>query len=150
MIEELVEEFRIVIKEENKKKIKIEFEDDNHKEIFIRGDQDRLKEVISNIIDNALKYTPEGFIKVSVKLLRGKKVLINVQDSGIGMDKETIDKIFDKFARAGEALQYHTSGSGLGLFIAKEFVKAHKGKLWAESKGKGKGSVFFVELPASS
>ncbi len=103
MIKGLVEEFQVAIKKENKKKIDVGFEDSAAGRIFIRGDQDKLNEVVSNLIDNAIKYTPDGFIKIGLKFLQGQKVLIRVRDSGIGMNKETLGKIFEKFSRADNA-----------------------------------------------
>jgi len=63
------------------------------------------------------------------------------------MSEETVNKIFEKFNRAKDASKFNTEGSGLGLYVAKEFIKKHNGRLWAESAGEGKGSTFFVELP---
>lgn len=115
---------------------------------MVWGDASKLTQVISNLIDNAIKYTPKGAIAVSVRTLRGEgKVRVEIKDTGIGMDKETLSKVFDKFSRGENAKEVNTAGSGLGLFIVRTFVEAHKGKVWIESEGVGKGSMFIVELP---
>jgi signal transduction histidine kinase len=77
-----------------------------------------------------------------------KKILLSVVDTGIGMAPDTVNKIFHKFSRADEASKFHTGGSGLGLYVAKEILKKHNGRIWAESDGLGKGSRFYLELEA--
>jgi signal transduction histidine kinase len=124
---------------------KLEFILDVEKEnIVIKGDEEKLKQVISNLVDNAIKYTDSGFVKISVKEEDGY-VLIKVQDSGRGIEKDYLEKIFEGFERG--KIDRKIAGSGLGLYIAKEFIKAHKGEIWAESEGEGKGSTFYVKLP---
>ncbi len=124
---------------------KLEFILDIEKEsIVIRGDEEKLKQVIANLVDNAIKYTDSGFVKISVKE-EDNSVLIIVQDSGRGIEKDYLDKIFESFERG--QIDRKTAGSGLGLYIAKEFIKAHNGEIWAESEGLGKGSTFYVKLP---
>ena len=76
----------------------------------------------------------------------GKKVLIAISDTGIGIPKETLPKLFDKFVRSRNANSVNISGTGLGLFVVKEMIKAHKGKVWVESEGEGSGATFYVEL----
>ncbi len=115
---------------------------------MIWGDASKLTQVISNLIDNAIKYTPKGVITVSVCTLRKEgKVRVEITDTGIGMDTATLSKVFDKFSRGENAKEVNTAGSGLGLFIVRTFVEAHKGKVWIESEGVDKGSRFIVELP---
>ncbi|MGB2580575.1 MAG: HAMP domain-containing sensor histidine kinase, partial [Minisyncoccia bacterium] len=111
------------------------------------GDDGKLRQVFSNLIDNSIKYTPNG--KVSVLLKKstdGKKIIFNVYDTGIGMSESTIGKIFKKFSRAEGVSKVYTEGTGLGLYVAAEIIKKHEGRIWAESKGEGQGSSFFVEL----
>jgi signal transduction histidine kinase len=108
-------------------------------------DDVKIEQVISNLIDNALKYTEKGSITVSVIQKKGKAV-ITVADTGAGMEKGEAQKLFQKFKR-GSASSMNTSGSGIGLFLGKEIVEMHGGSLSASSKGKGKGSVFTIELP---
>ncbi|OIO32774.1 MAG: hypothetical protein COW61_03730 [Candidatus Yonathbacteria bacterium CG17_big_fil_post_rev_8_21_14_2_50_46_19] len=112
----------------------------------IAVDIGKIRQVISNLIDNALKYSLKGGIKVRMYKTRKKKILIIVSDTGIGMIQATIEKIFKKFSRAANASKFHTGGSGLGLYVAKEIIRNHDGRIWAESAGLGKGSTFYVEL----
>jgi len=112
----------------------------------VMADSGKISQVISNLIDNSIKYTPKGSIRVRL-YKENNNLILAVSDTGIGMPKETLGSIFEKFSRGKEAGQTNVMGTGLGLYVAKEIVKAHKGKIWAESKGKGHGSTFFVELP---
>jgi signal transduction histidine kinase len=122
----------------------------------ISADSGKVTQVVSNIIDNSIKYTPSGWIKVKVETLpvgksKSKEVVrLSVSDSGVGIDKNTMPKLFDKFVRADDAGKTNISGTGLGLYVAKQIVEGLKGKIWAESEGKGKGSTFFVEFPKSN
>ena len=112
---------------------------------MISGDQSKIKEVITNVIDNAIKYTPQGSISVSVKNNKGY-VIIKVSDTGIGIKKETIPHLFKEFSRA-DLKRVNILGSGIGLYLAKKFVEAHKGRIWVESEGEGRGTQFFIQLP---
>ncbi len=112
-------------------------------------DGEKIKQIISNLIDNAIKYTIKG--SVNIELSRdNKKFLLKVSDTGIGFPKDSLSKLFKKFGRLDNANDANIKGTGLGLYLAKEIIKAHKGKIWAESKGENKGSTFFVELKAIS
>ncbi|MEZ4979811.1 MAG: HAMP domain-containing sensor histidine kinase, partial [Chitinophagales bacterium] len=114
------------------------------KEAFVKMDAVKIRQVIENLIDNALKYTEEGSIDVSIKDEQ-KSVLISVKDTGPGIDKNVIPSLFAQFKRApGETKKI--KGTGLGLYIAKQIVLEHKGEVWAESEGEGKGSTFLVRL----
>ncbi|MBI2038332.1 MAG: HAMP domain-containing histidine kinase, partial [Candidatus Nealsonbacteria bacterium] len=109
-------------------------------------DQDKLRQVILNIIDNAIKYTQAGGITVALKQL-DFWVRITVSDTGEGMAKEEMAGLFQTFTRAHAGTRLNIEGAGIGLYVAKKFVEMHKGKIWAESQGRGKGSTFFIELP---
>lgn len=120
--------------------------------VFVSGDLGKLKQVVSNLLDNSIKYTKEGKVRIEVKIVppQGKlpsRARIEVSDTGVGMSGDTLNEIFDKFVRAKNANQVNVTGTGLGLYVAKEFVKAHSGRIWAESDGEGKGSRFIVEIP---
>jgi len=105
-----------------------------------------LEQVISNLIDNAIKYTEKGSVKVQVAK-KDKKVVVSVKDTGLGVPKDDMPKLFQKFVRAQNARNIYTDGSGLGLFIIKKIVEGHKdGKVWVESK-EGRGSTFYFSLP---
>jgi signal transduction histidine kinase len=107
----------------------------------------KIKQIVGNIIDNAIKYTPEGTIVVGLEKKPDHKVLISVKDTGVGVDKETIAKLFQRFTRADDAHATNVSGTGLGLYIVRQMVEAHEGRVWVESEGKGKGSQFYIEIP---
>ncbi len=120
-------------------------------EIKIKADSMKLSQVIQNFVDNAIKYTDAGWIRVSVKCqessVKDKEgVLITVSDSGRGLSLKLQPHLFEQFSRDSEMAK-EIQGTGLGLYIAKQIVEAHRGKIWAESEGNGKGSTFFVELP---
>lgn len=112
----------------------------------IQGDRDRLKQVLLNLVDNAVKYTPQGG-KVTLSLTKDDAwVKIAVHDTGIGIAVENIPNLFDRFYRVDKARSRDAGGTGLGLAIAKSVVEAHNGKITVESQ-LGKGSTFTVWLP---
>jgi len=113
---------------------------------YIRIDPDKIKQVLLNILDNAIKYTEKGGINITTQM-QNSYVLIKITDTGVGMTREEIQNIFTSFKRGEAGEKLWTGGSGLGLYVAKKFVEMHKGKIWAESQGKNKGSTFFVRLP---
>ncbi|MBI2050811.1 MAG: hypothetical protein HYT31_03310 [Parcubacteria group bacterium] len=109
-------------------------------------DRDKIHDVMMNLVDNAIKYTDTGW--VNVRLARSKSLItFEVRDSGMGIDPIEMDRLFQKFTRAEATTRIHTGGSGLGLFIAKKIIEAHGGRVWAESEGEGKGSMFTFTLP---
>lgn len=117
-------------------------------------DEDKTKQIMINLISNAVKFTHQGGISIKAKVSdRGKDqdgnpqfVEIAVQDTGIGIKKEDLDRIFDKFAQADVSTTRQYEGTGLGLSIVRGLVSLHKGMVWAESEV-GKGSTFYVLLP---
>jgi signal transduction histidine kinase len=112
----------------------------------VRADRSKLKQVIMNIIDNSIKYTPKGSISITAFKKDEHTVRVEIKDTGVGISPEVMPKLFMKFSRAPNASEANILGTGLGLFIAKSFIEAHEGKIWAESEGAGKGSLFVVEL----
>jgi signal transduction histidine kinase/tetratricopeptide (TPR) repeat protein len=109
-------------------------------------DREAMEQVLHNLLDNACKYSGDSR-EIEVQLLsKGKNVIINVRDHGIGIRKEDKDKIFSRFFRAGEELTPSVKGSGIGLTIVKQIVEAHNGTIEVESEP-GKGSMFTVVLP---
>jgi signal transduction histidine kinase len=127
-----------------KRGLKLNFESDNEDLCSVNGDKEKIRQVVLNFIDNSIKYTKEGSINVSVKN-ENNKVVFCVKDTGMGMTEEIKNGLFHKFAR-GDGARMNTTGSGLGLYLAKEIVLAHKGRVWVESEGLGKGSSFYMEL----
>lgn len=116
-------------------------------------DGPKAREVISNLMDNALKYTKEGGVSVKAELSKYKDgidyVRIAVTDTGIGVPKEELPYLFSKFSRGHDVGRLHAGGTGLGLYVGKSMIEAQHGKLWVESEGEGKGSTFIIELPVS-
>lgn len=111
-----------------------------------RVDVAKLNEILNNLLDNSIKYTPKGSISVSAEL-SGKIARITIKDTGIGMSQDTIGKLFQLFSTGESSLKVNISSTGVGLYITKAHVLAHKGRVWAESDGEGKGSRFILELP---
>ncbi|MBT2584202.1 cell wall metabolism sensor histidine kinase WalK [Planococcus sp. ISL-109] len=113
---------------------------------FVEIDTDKLTQVIDNIISNALKYSPEGGkVRFAVRE-KEDELLVEVTDEGMGIPKENVERIFDRFYRVDRARSRAMGGTGLGLAISKEMINAHGGKIWAESKY-GKGTSIFFTLP---
>ncbi len=109
-----------------------------------------IERVVSRLIDNAILYTDRGKITVSLELKKekGKDLIqISVKDSGIGLDKEDKKNLFRLFHRGEKATSLHPNGSGLGLFIVKNLIESHKGKVKAKSAGRSKGSTFIISIP---
>ncbi len=115
-------------------------------DVTASADFNKIRQVFTNIIDNAIKYTPQGSVAVSVER-RTNGVVVAVKDTGLGIAPVTLQNLFQKFTRAKGVTKLHTDGSGLGLYVAKEIMKAHHGAVWAESEGEGKGSQFYIQLP---
>lgn len=117
----------------------------------ILGDQDRLLQALSNLVNNAIQYTPEGgLVSVAAHSSNGD-LQISVRDTGLGISAEHLPHIFDRFYRIDKSRSRQESGgSGIGLTIARAIVEAHGGRIWAESPGPGKGSTFFIALPIAS
>jgi len=115
-------------------------------EYLFEGDEDKLRRhVIRNLIDNAIKYTPKGHIKV--ELACREKIRLVVQDSGVGITPEDMKNLFTEGGHGKDSIKLNVHSTGYGLYIAKQVVDAHGGKIWAESDGAGKGARFIVELP---
>ena len=117
--------------------------------IFVEVDEDKMTQVLYNIISNALKYSPEGGqITFAIKE-KGDNIIVSVTDEGVGIPKESLGKIFDRFYRVDKARTRKLGGTGLGLAIAKEIIKVHGGKIWAKSR-EGKGTTIAFSLPYES
>lgn len=125
----------------------------------INADLKKFKEVVSNLTENAIKYTDNGGVTMSAELkeqadakhnemgIVGKALRFMVTDTGIGIPAEEIPYLFKKFSRGKDVKRLHADGTGLGLYVVKNIVEAHKGNIWIESDGAGKGTRFIVELP---
>jgi len=129
-----------------RKKIKFKFKKPKGRLPKIKLDEEKISLAIQNLLENAIRYTPpEGRIVVSLEL-KEKEIEFSVKDSGIGIPKEQQDRLFTKFFRGTNAVRIETEGTGLGLFIAKNIIEAHRGRIWAESE-ENKGSTFHFSLP---
>ena len=123
----------------------IEEDSDQAAEVFANGT--RIQQVMINLINNAIKFTEQGGISLSVSQ-KENHVLIKVQDTGIGIPSEQLETIFQEFTQVDSSPTRKTGGTGLGLPISRRLVELHGGRLWAESTGiSGEGSTFYVELP---
>jgi signal transduction histidine kinase len=142
----VVKDYRTQIADDN---VKVMYESGNNN-ILVEADKRRLTQVISNLLNNANKFTKEGTITVTTTTIQRKgegngkgeaEVVIAVKDTGTGIDPELIPRLFTKFATKSY------QGTGLGLFISKSIVEAHGGKIWAENNSDGKGASFYFTLP---
>lgn len=138
---------RIIDRFEMSKSQKVRFERYLPKEqYFVEIDPDKLTQVIDNIVSNALKYSPEGGKVRFDMTVEDGFLLIRISDQGMGIPKENVDRIFDRFYRVDRARSRAMGGTGLGLAISKEMINTHGGAIWAESEF-GKGTSIFFTLP---
>ena len=122
-----------------------------HQDIFVEADKERIIQVISNLLNNAIKFTQVGGT-ISISLQKkddeddnNSHIVISLKDTGSGIDPEILPKLFTKFASKSY------QGTGLGLFISKSIIEAHGGRIWAENNADGKrGATFYFSLPLSN
>jgi signal transduction histidine kinase len=138
MIENVINDLHTTLGD---KDIRVRFESNVTKaSVMIEGDRERILEVISNLLSNAIKFTQEGEVLVDLDEKDGQAI-VSVRDTGGGIAPEIYPNLFTKFTTKSE------KGTGLGLFIAKNVVEAHGGKIWAENNSDGRGAVFTFSLP---
>ena len=143
IIENVVKDYREII---NKKRygsdqVSIVFEPSKDI-ILVNADKGRIIQVLSNLLDNALKFTKEGNIIITIKKIKeNQQVMVTIKDSGTGLDPEIIPQLFKKFATKSE------QGTGLGLFISKNIIETHDGIMWGENNSESNGSTFYFTLP---
>ena len=131
-----------VEKQGKKESIKLIYDDP--KDIFVNADKERVSQVISNLLNNAIKFTTHGIISISTERKDDNNIVfVKVQDTGQGIDPEILPRLFSKFASKS------FEGTGLGLYISKSIVEAHGGKIWGENNRDGKGATFYFSLPLS-
>jgi two-component system, OmpR family, sensor histidine kinase SenX3 len=119
--------------------------------VTILGDFDDVQAAISNLLDNAVKYSaPKVDVSVEIARLGDKYVSVRVTDRGAGIPKPELKRIFKRFYRVPGPLATRVKGTGLGLFIVRSVAKRHGGRAWAESEGPGRGSTFVLEFPVAS
>ena len=109
--------------------------------VYVHADKFRLYGVLTNLLNNAVKFTRKGIIVATVNVKDKKDVIVSVKDSGAGIHPEILPRLFTKFATKSD------TGTGLGLFISKGIVEAHGGKIWAENNSDGRGTTFYFTLP---
>jgi len=143
LVQSVINTYREEIK---KKELKLEFKKPEKKLPQVRVDVEKMGLAIQNLLDNAIKYTLDGG-EIIISLVPAEKAIeFLIKDTGIGIPKNQQDKVFSKFFRGSSAIKMETDGSGLGLFIAKNIIEAHGGKIWFESE-EGKGTTFYFTLP---
>jgi len=143
MITSAIEELRNAAKEKN---IYLKWEKPEKPLPKVLIDREKMRQVILNVVDNAIRYTERDGVTIKLKI-ENLKFKIIVQDTGAGLTKYELSKMFESFSRGAAGTRLYTEGVGLGLYVAKRFIEMHNGKIWAESKGKDKGSTFYIELP---
>ena len=143
LIKEITDELSSEIK---KKKLFLKVSPRSEYWPLVSADPEKLKQAFFNIIDNAIKYTQAGGITIGLEK-QDNKLLISVQDTGIGLEPEELKHLFSEvFERGEEAKKTFPTGRGIGLYVANSIIKAHDGRIWAESEGRGKGTEFVIEL----
>ena len=113
---------------------------------MVSGDKQKLRDSVLNLVDNAIRYTDKGSVEVSVQK-EINDLVVRVEDTGPGLDADEARTLFESFQRGQVGRKHWAEGSGLGLYIAKEFITLHGGAIWAESPGKGQGTTFFIRIP---
>jgi signal transduction histidine kinase len=150
LVSSIVEEYKNELGDDNKSNIKLLYnpiEDDNNNSISVKADRHRITQVISNLMDNAIKFTKEegGIVSINIKKEEEEEndswVIVSIKDTGSGIDPEIMPRLFTKFTSKS------FKGTGLGLFISKGIIEAHGGKIWAENNIDGKGATFGFSLP---
>jgi len=125
--------------------VKLVFVSAKDNNIFVDADRERLFRVLDNLLNNAVKFTKEGTVTITAeKKEDSKEVVINIKDTGIGIDPELLPRLFSKFATKSH------QGTGLGLFISKGIIEAHGGKVSAQNNPDGKGATVAFSLPILS
>ncbi|MCH7541828.1 PAS domain-containing sensor histidine kinase, partial [Patescibacteria group bacterium] len=117
-----------------------------NKNVYVLADKDKFKQILVNLLDNAIKFTESGGVVKTESFLKGDKIQINIEDSGVGIDPNILPRIFEKFQQVHGSYLKENMGTGLGLFIVKSLVDLHNGEVTVDSKV-GKGTTFSFTLP---
>jgi signal transduction histidine kinase len=141
IIRNVVNDFKKIINEKRYGSVQVRIVHEPSKDIIlVNADKGRLNQLLSNLLDNALKFTKEGNIIIAAKKQKDDKVVVSIKDSGIGINSEILSQLFTKFSTKSEQ-----GGTGLGLYICKNIAEAHGGRIWAEGNPEG-GSTFYFTL----
>lgn len=116
-------------------------------DVVIYADEHKISSTLNNLLNNAVKFTPHGGTITVRTMIRGAEVWISVEDSGIGIPSDKLERIFDEFFQVEDHMTRRQGGMGLGLSIARALIQSHGGRIWAESQGPGTGSKFTMSLP---
>ena len=131
--------------QDSKKKDNVKIVFTSKDDFLVEADKGRIMQVISNLMNNAIKFTVKGTITVTTKKEEeNNEIIVSIKDTGTGIDPEIMPRLFSKFATKSQ------TGTGLGLFISQNIVEAHGGKIWAENNSDGKGSIFSFSLPLAN
>ncbi|TFF38539.1 sensor histidine kinase [Mucilaginibacter psychrotolerans] len=141
LIEEQLEEMRLTVSSH-------QFHFEINSGLTVSADRDKIGSVISNLLSNAVKYSPKGKNVIIRAEKQEDMIQVSVQDEGMGVHKQDLPRIFDRYYRAGTEHTKHISGFGVGLYICAEIIERHDGRIWADSE-KGVGSTFHFSLPVS-
>jgi two-component system sensor histidine kinase VicK len=133
----------MVVNQEKKYQIVREF---TQRDLWVEIDTDKIIQVIDNIMNNAIKYSPDGGTITCRLLETHNNIVLSISDQGLGIPKKDLNRVFERFYRVDKARARAQGGTGLGLAISKEVIKSHGGSIWAESK-EGQGSTFYISLP---
>ena len=143
VIELIMEDLKI---QANQKKVNLKLDlDEGMPEI--NGDRDKLTDMLTNVVDNAIKFTPEGGNITISSFVEDDSIHTIIKDSGIGIPKDMIGSLFQRFHQIDASRKRKYGGTGLGLYISKTIAEAHKGTIWIESEGENKGTEVHVKLP---
>ena len=132
---------------QNQSGVKLELKESWNGPYVVNGDLKQITAVFRRLLENAVKYTPKGIITINLRRDGEKSVSVSIEDTGIGIAKHDLPNLFQKFYRTQNAKDTTAVGTGLGLYINTEVIKAHHGRIWAESDGVSKGTKVNVELP---
>lgn len=147
LVPTIIEDFKERMKDDISNKVELIYVNDvnlkNNNPIIVEADKERIIQVISNLLGNSIQFTNQGYISLEIAANKdGKEVVISVRDTGTGINPEILSKLFSKFATRSQ------KGTGLGLFISKNIIEAHGGRIWAENNVlDGQGTIFYFTLP---
>ncbi|MBW9300646.1 cell wall metabolism sensor histidine kinase WalK [Pediococcus acidilactici] len=143
----ILDRFDMILKNgEKSEKIYTIKRDFTRRDIWVEVDTDKIQQVLDNIMNNAIKYSPDGGVITCRLVETHNHVIMSITDQGLGIPKEAISHVFDRFYRVDKARSRAQGGTGLGLAISKEVIQMHGGRIWVESR-EGEGSTFYISLP---